>query len=106
MLISDEIQNITNAIVGAVPAEKIFLFGSYAYGTPNEDSDYDLYVVIQDGSIRPVEAVQKIYRSMRGTKRKPMDILAGTVETFERRSKQLTLERTIAEKGVVLYAKS
>jgi len=31
--------------------------------------------------------------------------LAGTMETFERRSKQLTLERTIAEEGVVLYAK-
>jgi len=24
------------------------LFGSYAYGTPNEDSDIDLYVVTKD----------------------------------------------------------
>jgi len=103
---SDEILRIRDAIIGAVPAERIYLFGSYAYGTPDEDSDYDIYVVIQDGSMRPIEAVQSIYRSMRGTKRKPMDILAGTVETFERRSKQLTLERTIAEEGVVLYAKS
>ena len=106
MDMSDEILRIRDAIIGAVPAERIYLFGSYAYGTPDEDSDYDIYVVIQDGSMRPIEAVQSIYRSMRGTKRKPMDILAGTVETFERRSKQLTLERTIAEEGVVLYAKS
>ena len=28
--------------------EKIILFGSYAYGTPNEDSDLDLYVVTKD----------------------------------------------------------
>jgi hypothetical protein len=42
---------------------------------------------------------------MRGLKRKPMDVLAGTAETFERRKKQLTLERTIAEHGVVLYKK-
>lgn len=28
--------------------EKIILFGSYAYGTPNEDSDIDLYVVTKD----------------------------------------------------------
>ena len=62
-------------------------------------------MLIQDGSMRPIEAVQSIYRSMRGTKRKPMDVLAGTMETFERRSKQVTLERTIAEEGVVLYAK-
>ena len=27
---------------------KIILFGSYAYGTPNENSDIDLYVVTQD----------------------------------------------------------
>jgi len=28
--------------------EKVILFGSYAYGTPNEDSDIDLYVVTKD----------------------------------------------------------
>jgi len=106
MVMTDDILRIRDAIVGAVPTERIYLFGSYAYGTPNEDSDYDIYVVIQDGSMRPIEAIQSIYRSIRGTKRKPMDVLAGTVETFERRSKQLTLERTIAEEGVVLYAKS
>jgi predicted nucleotidyltransferase len=99
MVMSDEILKIRDAIVNAVPTEKIYLFGSYAYGTPDADSDYDLYVVIPDGGMRPVEAIQSIYRSMRGTKRKPPDIPAGTAETFERRSKQLTPERTIAEEG-------
>jgi len=28
--------------------DKIILFGSYAYGTPNEDSDIDLYIVTKD----------------------------------------------------------
>ncbi len=28
--------------------DKIILFGSYAYGTPNEESDIDLYVVTND----------------------------------------------------------
>ena len=28
--------------------EKIILFGSYAYGKPNEDSDIDLYIVTND----------------------------------------------------------
>jgi len=28
--------------------EKIILFGSYAYGTPHQDSDIDLYVVAND----------------------------------------------------------
>jgi len=34
-----------------------------------------------------------------------MDVLAGTVEIFERRSKGLTLERKIAEEGILLYEK-
>jgi hypothetical protein len=38
-------------------------------------------------------------------KRKPMDVLAGTAETFERRSKQITLERIIANEGIMLYEK-
>ena len=28
--------------------EQVILFGSYAYGTPTEDSDIDLYVVTKD----------------------------------------------------------
>jgi len=28
--------------------DRVILFGSYAYGTPNEDSDIDLYVVTKD----------------------------------------------------------
>ena len=31
--------------------DKIILFGSYAYGTPTEDSDIDLYVVTNDDFI-------------------------------------------------------
>lgn len=31
--------------------EKVILFGSYAYGTPNEESDIDLYVVTKDDFI-------------------------------------------------------
>lgn len=30
---------------------KIILFGSYAYGIPNEDSDIDLYIVTNDDFI-------------------------------------------------------
>ena len=102
-MINDEIIKIRDIIVNTIPLEKLYLFGSYAYGTPNEDSDYDFYAVIPDGSMRPLEAIEKIYLSMYGVRRKSMDVLAGTVEIFERRSKLLTLERTIAEKGVVLY---
>jgi predicted nucleotidyltransferase len=103
MVITDEIVKIKDTIVKTVPTEKIYLFGSYAYGTPSGDSDYDFYVVISDDSIRPLDAVGEIYMAMRGMKRKAADILAGTTETFMRRSKQQTIESIIAERGVVLF---
>ena len=103
MIINEEIQKIRDIIIKTVPLERLYLFGSYAYGTPNEDSDYDFYAVIPNDTMRPLIAIQEIYGATDSLKRKPMDVLAGTVEIFERRSKLLTMEKTIAEKGVVLY---
>ena len=103
MVMNDEIMRIRDIIVDAVPAERIYLFGSYAYGTPSNDSDYDFYIVLQNDSVRPIDAIGNAYMAMRGLKRKPADILAGTAETFKRRSKQITLERTISQDGVLLY---
>ena len=31
--------------------DKIILFGSYAYGTPNEDSDIDLFLIKNNSSL-------------------------------------------------------
>ncbi|MDR1051627.1 MAG: nucleotidyltransferase domain-containing protein [Deltaproteobacteria bacterium] len=36
----------------AVDCDKIYLFGSYAYGEPTEDSDLDFYVVVPNDSER------------------------------------------------------
>ncbi|MCL2087983.1 MAG: nucleotidyltransferase domain-containing protein [Oscillospiraceae bacterium] len=98
-----EILTIKDKIINAVPVEKLYLFGSYANGTPNENSDYDFYMVIPNDSIRPLDAINKAYMSMRGLKRRPVDILAGTADVFSRRAKGITLERKIAREGVVLY---
>ena len=100
---SDELISIVNRITRAVPVEKLYLFGSYANGTPNENSDYDFYMVIPNDGIRPIDAIGDAHLSMRGLKVKPLDILVGTVEIFNRRKEQLTIEREIAREGVLLY---
>ena len=107
MVMTDEIMQITNAIVEAIPAETIYLFGSYARGTPNEDSDYDFFVVIPDDSMMPLEAAQKARRSLSKIKyRTPVDILADYRSSFEERRNFNTLERKIAREGVVLYERT
>ena len=78
MAINDEIKKIRDIIIKTIPLERLYFFGSYVYGTPNEDSDYDFYAVIPNGGMRPLEAIQKIYGVMWGATKKPIDILAGT----------------------------
>ena len=48
------IQDIVQRIVAGYSPQKIILFGSYAYGEPDEDSDIDL-LTIKDTNKRPIE---------------------------------------------------
>jgi predicted nucleotidyltransferase len=84
--------------------EKIILFGSYAYGVPKEGSDYDVFVILKDGTEKPVLVLQNIYRDLaRNSNYKAVDVLANYKSRFEVRSKLPTIEKIIIEKGVVLY---
>ena len=107
-MITDEIIAIKDNILSTVGdgCEKIFLFGSYAYGTPQKDSDYDFYVVLKDGIDNPILVMQKIYEYMCDTNYIPVDVLANYKSRFEQRSTQPTIERTIAKKGVLLYERA
>jgi len=107
-LINNQIIAIKDNILSTVGdgCEKIFLFGSYAYGTPRKDSDYDFYVVLKDGMENPILILQKIYEYMCDTDYIPVDVLANYKSCFEQRSVQPTIERTIVRKGVVLYERA
>ena len=45
---SKDIDILKDMIIALVDPDKIILFGSYAYGTPNENSDAD-FLVIKNG---------------------------------------------------------
>ena len=46
--IETKLEHIKQAILKYVPARYIYLFGSYAYGEPTEESDIDIYTVVPD----------------------------------------------------------
>jgi predicted nucleotidyltransferase len=104
----DEIKAITDVIKETVDCEKIYLFGSYAYGKPNEDSDFDFYVVLPDDSGQPLEILQSIYRKLGRTDNivTPVDILANHTSRFEARKILPTMERQVAREGALLYERS
>jgi predicted nucleotidyltransferase len=108
VLVNEEILKIKDKILETVPAERIYLFGSYAYGTPTEDSDYDFYVVLPDGyGARPLDAEKLARRSLSGLERKtPVDILADYRSRFDDRKRFNTLERKIFREGALLYERA
>jgi predicted nucleotidyltransferase len=107
-MINNDILAIKNCILSTLgdKCEKIFLFGSHAYGSPQKNSDYDFYVVLKDGIENPILVLQKIYEFMCDTNYVPVDVLANYRSHFEWRSTQPTLERMITRRGVILYERT
>lgn len=100
---NDEIAAICERLVDALKPVAVYLFGSYAYGTPNEDSDLDIYVVMPDDCKDLPTLSGDAYRAVRSVKRRPVDIVLGTKRRFVERASLPSIERDIAEQGVLLY---
>ena len=102
--IQAELDTLKEIIINTVPVEQIYLFGSYAYGTQNKDSDLDLYVVFKDEMpMRELDAIRSIRAAVYPVKKKPMDILGLKLNRFDDRKLYATLERKIAREGIKLY---
>ena|SRR3989338_9358207 len=98
-----QLKEITDQIVRQFQPEKIILFGSQAWGRPNENSDFDLLV------IKETENTRDFRREVDGSifpRPFPIDILAYRPARFEARLKSGDFFlRDIVTKGRVLYAK-
>jgi len=100
----DELNTLKDIIVNIIPVEQIFLFGSYAYGMPHADSDLDIYVVIpENAEIREIDAMRLIHRAIRDKKTVPVDVIVSKINKFNQRKSSPTIERQIAQEGMVLY---
>ena len=98
-------QRVVDSLVSGYSPQKVILFGSYAYGTPDRDSDIDL-LIIQDTPERFFDRLTTVRKIVAGThKGVPIDLLVLTPKEVEERLKagdQFIGE--ILEKGRVVYA--
>ena len=76
-----KINEIVNRIAIRFNPDKIILFGSYASGNPNNDSDLDL-LIIKDTNLPRHKRSFDIQKSLIGSMI-PMDILVYTTKEFE-----------------------
>lgn len=99
------IQNILKKLVAEYAPQKVILFGSYAYGSPGQDSDIDL-LIIKETTERFIDRWVTVQGLLTGTHRfLPLETLVLTPAEIENRiaiGDQFIAE--ILQKGEVLYA--
>jgi predicted nucleotidyltransferase len=96
---------MTERIVTACQPEKVVLFGSYAYGTPHENSDVDLFVIMKPKYPEETNH-QRVMRVTDVAKVPylPMDVIVRTPEEVKKRLNMGDFFiREICERGKVLY---
>ena len=97
------IRQFARAVAEKFQPDKIILFGSHAYGTPNADSDVDILVIM------PARNQGSKAGRIRATVPAPfpMDLIVRTPENIRRRLADGDLFHTeIVSRGKVLYESS
>lgn len=105
-----EVDNIVDTIVEVFPPEKIplaaYLFGSFAYGEPNGDSDYDICLVTPKPMVYAVSACCGEIFSGRMLKNKnftrSMEIMVAGDDDFFGGGISMFFDAA-REKGILLY---
>lgn len=103
--VQETIQDIVQKIVAGCAPKKVILFGSYAYGEPDEDSDLD-FLVIMDTALPPLERYQRIRQAI-GPVDISIDVFILTPEEFEETRDVIGgIAYAPAKYGRVVYEKS
>lgn len=106
MINKEVIDEVKNRLVKAYDPLAIYLFGSYAWGTPTKDSDLDLLIIVEKSDEksyrRPIPGQQVLFGL--GISK---DLIIYTKEEFDRYSTDVTtLCHKIEKDGRIIYAKS
>ena len=106
------IESIKNEIIEnlrAIDPVKVILFGSYAYGLPDQDSDIDLYIVTKENFIpetfeENLQIKKKVYMALSNIGKKyASDILVHTLPVHQKFIELgSSFSKEIMQKGIVL----
>jgi predicted nucleotidyltransferase len=98
-----KIREIADRVVAALSPERVVLFGSYAWGQPDADSDVDLYVIVADCGEPAYRLARRAYHALRGV-RVPVDLVVRTRAESERNAVVVsTLDHLALTRGLQLH---
>ncbi len=102
--VNKQLEVLKNTLTKKFGAKQIILFGSYAYGKPDNESDIDLCVITDLKKRRKIEVIREIRRELIDLISNPLDILVYNEEEFnERAGLKSTFEYMIAKDGIRLH---
>ncbi len=105
MIEDEKIKEIINRIVSGYNPDKINLFGSYATGKPDKNSDLDLFVVKETDLPRPERAV--VVRKMIYGIMFPVDLIVYTPKEIEEsKNKRFSFVHEVLNTGKTLYERA
>ena len=103
MTTAQVIETVKNRLIKAYNPMELYLFGSYAWGNPDEKSDIDVLVVVSSSDEKPYKRPLKGIAALMGL-RISKDILVYTRDEFEELANDVsTLCYKIKQEGVKLY---
>ena len=97
------IDDAVQRLVAEFQPEQIWLFGSYAWGEPDEHSDLDFYVVVGGSSENSLARAQRAHRCL-GNLEMAKDVIVATSDAAKRFGDlRPSLTYKIFREGVKLY---
>ena len=108
-MLSESLQNEIIENLRTLNPAKVILFGSYAYGTPDQDSDIDLYIVTKEDFIpttfeENLQIKKRVYLALSKFRKKyASDILVHTLPVHEKFIELgSSFSKEIMQKGIIL----
>ena len=87
-----------------IPLKEVYLFGSHAYGTPDDESDVDLCIVSDLKGQRRIDVMIKARKALGTVTKEPIDIIVYEQDDFHKRAEFVAnMEHTIKTEGVRIY---
>ncbi len=106
MITQETIDEVTRRLVETYNPVEIYLFGSYAWGHPDEESDLDLLIVVDESKEKSYNRTRPGHHVLFGMNI-AKDLIVYTKEEFDKVSNNIvTLGYKIKKEGKCIYARA
>jgi len=100
------LDEVTRRLVDEFDPEQLILFGSQAWGVPDDGSDLDLLVIVAQSNQAPYQRAVRAQRAL-GNLLVSVDVFVKTRDEFNRFAHiPASLEHLILTRGKVIYGRS